>query len=310
MEQHAVVVLLGGWGVVGRQVAALLLKEYPTKILLVACGRNPTAGRAELLKVVGNGKELPANLTLAEVNVRRPDPLATAGLLDDRRPRPHLVITCVADHPNDFVALETAAAGVPCLDITRASAEYAQLGTRLAALSTAPAAQGAVIYAATWLAGLSTFGILAAISKLRDELSGGHQETVAVAAAADTEVVSITVCALFQEADSTGPDTASDVDSFAETFMGRRDGKDVPRKGLSNPISVAFPTHPQPAARFKAYELHAPDVATYAATLKAENVTVRLASSNRILIPLMSFIARSPVLSRMPMRWKVRLLSV
>jgi hypothetical protein len=142
MNPTEAILIVGGYGVVGQQLAALVRHYHPTLSLLLA-GRNPT--RAEALA---------HRLTYADgivLDVTHPKPL------NGRKPR--AILSAVND-PYDFLLLEAAQNGIAYLDITRWTERVKTARMRLAGETLgAP-----VLLSSAWMSGVAA---LVAVSLAR-----------------------------------------------------------------------------------------------------------------------------------------------
>lgn len=101
MDTESAVLIAGGYGVVGQQVAHAIRRHHPGLPLIIA-GRNPA--KAEAL-----AREL-TNADTAKLDTGRLSPLG--GL------RPRAILAAVND-PHDYLLMDTILAGIPYVDITR-----------------------------------------------------------------------------------------------------------------------------------------------------------------------------------------------
>ncbi|MCP3136771.1 saccharopine dehydrogenase family protein [Pyxidicoccus xibeiensis] len=134
MKSEGSVVLVGGYGVVGAQLARLLRERHPDLPLVIAGRRREPA---ELLAGQLGGAEA------AVLDVRAERPLA--GLAS----RPRAVVSLVND-PEDRLLLSAARDGVPVLDITRWTSRMKTAVLRLAGT----ASRAPVLLSSAWMAGL------------------------------------------------------------------------------------------------------------------------------------------------------------
>jgi hypothetical protein len=133
MKSTEDILIAGGYGVVGQQLAQLIRRYHPTQGLLLA-GRNPTQAEA-----------LAQRLTCAEglaIDVSHPNPL------NGRKPR---AILSVVNDPSDFLLLEAAQNGIAYLDITRWTERVKTARMRLSGETlNAP-----VLLSSAWMAGVA-----------------------------------------------------------------------------------------------------------------------------------------------------------
>lgn len=184
------VLLVGGYGLVGSEVARLLRRRHPSMRLLLG-GRSPERGQ-------GFAGEL-GHAHAVRVDAAAVDPLREVL----GRSRPDLVVTVVND-PGDRVLLSAVREAVGVVDITRWTARLhravvALVDEKLAA---------PVVLASGWMGGLAS--IVAA--DLHQRIGG-----------ADRVFLDI----LYGMADRSGPDSIAYMDRLAIPFEAMRDGAEV-----------------------------------------------------------------------------------
>ncbi len=197
------ILLVGGTGVVGSRVAALLRRHHPQSALIIA-GRNKEKADA-----------LAAKLGHAEGAIVRTgdaDPLASVGGPIDA------VLGLV--HDNDDNVLPSAIRrGIPYADITRGNAALSRAFVT-AALETPRAP---VLFASNWMAGVPAI--------------------LAVNAARDFDDVDrIDLSILFDRNDETGPDSADAGGGLSQPMTVREGGAWRTVGPMSAPASVTFPS--------------------------------------------------------------------
>jgi saccharopine dehydrogenase-like NADP-dependent oxidoreductase len=128
------VLVVGGYGVVGSQVAALVRRRHPDLRLVVAGRSAEKAARA----AAGIG-----GATGAVVDVSRPHPLG------DLRP---LAVVSVVNDPGDHLLADAVSAGVPLLDVARWTDRVRGAAALLATRT--PAAP--VLLSSGWMAGIAS----------------------------------------------------------------------------------------------------------------------------------------------------------
>lgn len=142
MNPTEAILIAGGYGVVGAQLAELIRQRHPELPLLIA-GRNPAKARA-LVEKLNNAAAL-------QLDLEQPDPLQ--GL------KPRAIIAVVND-PQDYLLLEAARNGIPYLDLTRWTERLKAVRLRLAGEKlSAP-----VMLSSAWMAGVAA---LTAVSLAR-----------------------------------------------------------------------------------------------------------------------------------------------
>lgn len=139
------ILITGGYGVVGEQIARALRRRHPHAPLILA-GRNPA--KAEAL-----AKEL-GNTTTARVDMEQPNPLN--GL------RPRAVLAAVND-PHDNLLMDAARAGIPYVDITRWTERLRSAASRVGTVTL----QSPVMFASSWMAGVAAMAAVAASRPLK-----------------------------------------------------------------------------------------------------------------------------------------------
>lgn len=107
------ILIAGGYGVVGSQIARILRQRHPSQPLLIG-GRNP-AQAAALVAELGHAEAVALDVT-------QPNPLK--GL------RPRAVLGAVND-PHDHLIMDAAQNGIPVMDITRWTSHVRSVASRL-----------------------------------------------------------------------------------------------------------------------------------------------------------------------------------
>lgn len=139
MKIEDAILIVGGYGIVGRQTAELIRRRHPELPLIIA-GRNPAKAEA----LAGELK----NAGTAVVDMDRPNPLKGRG------PR---AILAVANDPHDYLLTDAITAGIPYLDITRWT-ERVRSAATFAGPMRAP-----VMLSSAWMAGIAALiGVSAA----------------------------------------------------------------------------------------------------------------------------------------------------
>ncbi|MCY1043211.1 saccharopine dehydrogenase [Corallococcus sp. bb12-1] len=195
------VVLVGGYGVVGAQLAGLLRERHPDLPLLIAGRREEPA------------RELAARLGGAEgvaLEVRTPGALAALG------GRPRAVLSLVND-PDDVLLMAASGDGVPVLDITRWTSRMMATVLRL---SGAPP-RAPVLLGSAWMAGL--------VPRL-----------VALAAGRVGRLERVEVAIRFALADQAGPDSLEYMDRLGLSFEVTEDGRERQVQPLTDGRRVTF----------------------------------------------------------------------
>ncbi|WP_411871202.1 hypothetical protein [Vulcanococcus limneticus] len=139
------VLIAGGYGVVGEQIAACLRRRYP-ELPLVLAGRSRSRGEAVAARL--------GHATATVMDVTRPHPLG--------EPIPRAVIGAVND-PGDHLLKDAIRLGVPIVDITRWTARVRASARAVAGL----APRSPVLLASGWMAGLASVAAVAASRPLQ-----------------------------------------------------------------------------------------------------------------------------------------------
>jgi saccharopine dehydrogenase-like NADP-dependent oxidoreductase len=184
------VLLVGGYGLVGAEVATLLRRRHPGLGLMLG-GRRPEGGEA-LARGLGRAARV-------RIDVSSPDPLREALSLA----RPDLVVTVVND-PADRVLLAAVREGLAVVDITRWTARLHRALVALAGENL----RAPVVLASGWMAGLASLVAAQAAQRV-----GGAER--------------IYLDILYGMADRSGPDSIAYMDRLALPFEAMRDGVEV-----------------------------------------------------------------------------------
>ena len=196
------VLIAGGYGVVGSQIAQFIRKRHPELPLIIG-GRNPI--RAESL-----AREL-ANAETAKLDMIQPNPLAQF----DGKLR---AVIEVANDPSDYLLLDAVRAGIPFIDITRWTERFRHALTILA--DEPPRAP--VMLASSWMGGLTPVIAVAAARKLE-------------------HVESIDIGVLFSMNDKAGPNSIEYMDRLATPYRVMIDGREQTVYPVTDPRTVTFP---------------------------------------------------------------------
>lgn len=196
------VLIAGGYGVVGTEVARAVRRRHPGLALQLA-GRTPARGAA-LAAELGTATCVAADLAAAA------DPLAAL-------PVPPAAIIAAVNDPEDRLLAAAIAHGVPLVDITR----WTALVHRAMARCAAHPPSAPVLLASGWMAGVAP--LLAA---------WGARGLGAVD--------SVDVAIRYAMADRAGPDSFDYVDRFAERYEATVGGRQRLVPGLSDPREATF----------------------------------------------------------------------
>jgi len=127
------ILIAGGYGVVGQQIAEVIRTNHPELPIIIA-GRNPEKGHA-LADNLGNASVIP-------LNIQQPNPLK------NRKPR--AVVAAVND-PNDYLLLDAIKSSIPYLDITR----WTERVRVAVAIAENEDLQAPVMFSSAWMAGVA-----------------------------------------------------------------------------------------------------------------------------------------------------------
>ena len=144
MTDKKPILLAGGYGLVGRQVAKLIRQQHPDLSLLIA-GRN--LEKAELLaNELGNSQGI-------QLDVEQPNPL--------KGEQPSAIVAIV-NAPYDYLLLDAVNGGIPYLDVTRWPE---RLRASITELADKPL-QAPVLFASGWMGGIASVIAVAAAQTL------------------------------------------------------------------------------------------------------------------------------------------------
>jgi hypothetical protein len=138
------ILLVGGYGVVGQQIAECINQLYPDLALLIA-GRNPSKGESLVSRF--------RRADLVAIDVEQPEPLKNL--------QPRVIVNVVND-PYDHLFLHAAQLGIPYLDITR----WTERLRAAAGSPTAKTMQTPVMLSSGWMAGIAAVIAAAAARRL------------------------------------------------------------------------------------------------------------------------------------------------
>ena len=145
MDKNSVL-LVGGYGVVGKQIAHLIRSRHP-ELRIIIGGRTPQKAEALALEL--------GNAEIAQVDVTQPNPLGNLA--------PGAILQLVND-PHDYLILDAASRGIPFVDITRWTEHLRATRARLENISlNAP-----VILSSAWMAGIAVWSALYAAQNLSE----------------------------------------------------------------------------------------------------------------------------------------------
>lgn len=252
------ILIVGGYGVVGRRVAAELAPDYPNRV--VVGGRTLTRAE-EIARAVGHG------VRGRRINIAVPSSIAAAleGVA--------VVISCI-DQPRRTLLWAAIERGLNYTDITPHLTELGR-GAAYDKIDAAARASGARVVLGTGIVpGISNVMVRA----LADELGGADEIETAL---------------LLSASDVTGP---ASFDYFLQelsmSFDIRVDGEDRPARAFSAPQLVEFPP---PAGAQLSYLFPFSDQVLYPRTMGARTAVTRLAIEPAWLARLLAAMVRTGV---------------
>lgn len=144
MTDQKSILLAGGYGLVGKQVAKLIRQRHPDLCLLIA-GRNLEKANA-LANELGNARGV-------RLDVEQPHPLQAE--------QPSAIVAIVND-PHDYLLMDAVNHGIPYLDVTRWPERLRESMARL----TSKPLQAPVLFASGWMGGIASVIAVAAAQTL------------------------------------------------------------------------------------------------------------------------------------------------
>ncbi len=195
------ILIVGGYGVVGEQIAGLLAQRQPQLTLWLG-GRHPQKAPIALAQ-------------LPQVSTVRID-LADSDPLTHLQEMPDLIVVAAND-TDDLLLRSALRRGVPLIDITRWTARVRDA----LAWTTATSPHAPVVLASSWMASIPA--------------------TLAAAeACAFQQLHSIDIDVLYTLRDRAGPNSVEYMDRLAEPFEAHVDGRRTRRKPFSMSRRVTF----------------------------------------------------------------------
>jgi saccharopine dehydrogenase (NAD+, L-lysine-forming) len=251
------ILIAGGYGVVGTRIAADLAEDYPDAVVVAGRDGSRATATAAALRNGVRGREL-------DVTV----PSSVAKALEDIT----VVVNCI-DQPDRALLHAAIKRGIAFTDITPHLTELGR-GARYEAIDAAAKASGARVVLGTGIVpGVSSVMVRALVSQL-----GG--------------VDSIQTSLLLSANDASGPASFDYfLQELAMPFQVHIDGADRPARAFSDPQRVVFPP---PVGARRAYLFPFSDQVLYPRTLNARTVRTRLALEPAPLARLLAFLARTP----------------
>lgn len=201
MSNTGAVLIVGGYGVVGRQICELLASRHPTLPIWV--------GGRSLEQAQSTANQWP-NATGVYIDVEDNDPLASFPVL------PEVIVVSVNDH-HDRLLLCAARRGIALIDIARWQKRQDDARQRLANVPLSKP----VILASGWMA--SAAAVVAA----------AYRRSPQPAKRIDIDV-------LFSSADKAGPDSVTSFVDMHHPFTIHDKGKERRVRGMADPKPVRF----------------------------------------------------------------------
>lgn len=195
------ILIVGGYGVVGRQIAQILRERHSTMPLLLA-GRDPARAR-DFVDQLGNAQAISLDIEL-------PCPLDALAV------RPAAVIS-VANDPYDHLLIDSVRRGIPFVDVTRWTDRVSRSIARLALEKLA----APVIFSSGWMAGSVAL------------VANAYRKTFKTLDQIDIDV-------LFALADKAGPNSIEYMDRLSTPFTVSRNGKIKLQRPLTEAKVVTF----------------------------------------------------------------------
>lgn len=195
------ILIVGGYGVVGRQIAGLIAARNPGVELWIGGRSTQAAGACAAL--------FPGARAIV-VDVDSLDPLAGIAELPD-------VIVAVANDRDDNLLLAAARRGIAYIDITRWTPRLLKAMARLAAVPL----KAPVIFASGWMAGVA--------ASVAAHYSAGFGE-----------ISSIEIDILYGIKDRAGPNSVEYADQLDKPFTIWSGGQQVVVKPMTDPHAVTF----------------------------------------------------------------------
>ncbi|MDO6428129.1 hypothetical protein Q4489_14000 [Thalassotalea sp. 1_MG-2023] len=201
IQIESAVLIVGGYGIVGRQIASILRLKYPELPLIIA-GRDLNKAE-QFADMLGYAQGIAIDVT----NSKQISPLH--GKLA-------AVVTATND-PNNYILLDAIVNQLPYIDVTRWTARLEEAIIRISGEKiTKP-----VIFSSAWMAG--TTAILA--KKVSEQF---------------TTVNSIDIDVLFSLNDKAGPNSIEFVDQLSKPYNVFADGRIKTVKPMTEPKYVSF----------------------------------------------------------------------
>lgn len=197
------ILITGGYGVVGSQIAKIIRQRHPVIPILLA-GRNPASAQT-LIESLGNAKSV-------TIDVESEAPLANLPIT------PSVVLNVVNDTHN-YLLLDCVNKGIGYIDITRWTERMREAIVQVTMKNNLRAP---VMFGSAWMAGVTAI-LAQAASESFDEVD------------------SIDLDILFAMADKAGPNSAEYMDRLTIPFNIKVNNELQQRMPFSEPKEVTFP---------------------------------------------------------------------
>lgn len=196
------ILIAGGYGVVGGQIAQILRQHYPDTTILLG-GRRPEQGQV-LAAELGNAKAIQIDLALN-------DPLSS---VEDKID----IVLCAVNDIDDHLMLSAISRRVAYIDITRWTEWMRTSKTRAEQLDTS---QSPVVFASSWMAATVSTIVRSLVAEF-------------------THVESIDLNILYAGADKSGPNSIEYMDRLAIPFEVIKSGRKTMTRAFQNSQKVDF----------------------------------------------------------------------
>jgi saccharopine dehydrogenase-like NADP-dependent oxidoreductase len=260
------ILIVGGYGVVGRRIAAELASDYPERV--VVAGRNPALAE-EAAAAIGHGARGCGIDTAVSSSI--------AAALEDMA----VVVSCI-DLPNRALLWAAVERGLRYTDITPRLTELGR-GAAYDKVDAAARASGALVLLGT---GIAPGIVNVMVRSLADSLGGADEIETAL---------------LLPAGDAAGPALFGYfLQELAMSYEIRVDGVDHPARPFTAPRLVEFPP---PAGARLAYLFPFSDQVLYPRTLGAKTSITRLAVDPAWLAKLLAALVGTGASRLMAIEW-------
>ena len=196
------VLIVGGYGVVGLQLAQIIRKAHPDLPLILA-GRTLTAAECAASEI--------GNASGFRLDVNEPDPLSKLA-------QPVSAVVAIANDPDNNLMRAAIGRGMPYIDVTR----WTERLFEAAQLASVLDLKAPIVLSSSWMAGVSAIVAKAATQRL-------------------AKVEEIDTAILYRLQDKAGPNSVEYADRLGIPFRVRENGQWKTVKPMSGPARVTFP---------------------------------------------------------------------